>query len=212
MGELVIEQFRLASKILNSGDPVLIKLVLSLGQQVKGLEVEIERKCYLRLTQRQPEANNLKKILTVLKITRDIERIGNQTELIIKRAEMLFQQDGLKLLRLADINSCSSLALGMACNSLEAFAKSDSNIAVQVIYQDSEVNEEYGLIIRNLIGHMLEDPRTISSALDFLFVAKAIERIGDHAKNIAKYVIFMVKGQDLRHTSIDEMKKLVLQI
>jgi phosphate transport system protein len=210
MGDIAIQQFRLAIEILNSGDPVLIKQVLNLGQQVNRLEVEIDRKCNLVLAHRQPEANDLRRILTVLKITGDIERIGDQTELIIRRAEMLFQQGGLKLPRSADIDRCGSLALGMVCEAIEAFSKSDSAIAAQVIKQDIQVNEEYRLITFNLIGHMLEDPRTISSALDFLFIAKAIERIGDHAKNISQYVIFMVKGYDVRHTSVEEMLKIAL--
>lgn len=207
MGTLAIQQFKQAVNVLNCSDPELIKQVLSLGQQVNGLEAEIEQKCNLIFAQRQHEANDPRKILTALKITSDIERISDQTELIIRRAEMLFQQGGLKLPCSADIDRCGSLVLGMASNSMEAFAKLDSSIAAQVVYQDIEVNEEYGLITRNLIGHMLEDPRSISSALDFLFVAKAIARIGDYAKNIAKYVILMAKGHDVRQTPTEEIIK-----
>lgn len=210
MGELAIKQFKLAMEILQSGDPVLIKLVFSLGQQVNALEVEIDRKCNLVLAQRQPEANDLRRILTVLKITSDIERIGDQTELIIRRAETLFQQGGLKLPRSADIDRCATLALSMVCDAVDAFSKFDSKLAARIIDQDIKVNEEYAIITRNLIGHMLEDPRTISSALDFLFVAKAIERIGDHAKNISEHVIFMVTGHDVRHVPIEEMRRIAL--
>jgi phosphate transport system protein len=207
MGELVREQFRLAMESLNSGDKALMRQVLDLGYRVNSLEVEIDRKCNLVLAQRQPEAIDLRIILTVLKITTDLERIGDQAELIVRRAEMLFQQGGINLPRSVDINHCASLASGMADNAMEAFARSDAGIAIQVIRQDKKVNEEYSFITRNLVCHMLEDPRAISAALDFLFVAKAIERIGDHAKNISEYVIFMVKGYDVRHSSIEEMER-----
>ena len=210
MGGLVKEQFQLAMESLNSGDTVLMRQVLDLGYQVNGMEVEIDRKCKLILAQRQPEAIDLRTILTVLKITTDLERMGAQTELIVRRAEMLFQSGRLNLPRSVDINNCASLASGMADKSMEAFARSDAGIATQVIRQDKQVNEEYSFITRNLVGCMLEDPRFISAALDFLFVAKAIERIGDHAKNISEYVIFMVTGHDVRHSSIEEMESKVL--
>lgn len=207
MGGLVRQQFRLAMASLNSGDKATMNQVLDLGFQVNDLEVEIDRKCNLVLAQRQPEAVDLRTILTVLKITTDLERIGDQAELIVHRVEMLFQQGGLSHPRSAEINRCAELALNMADSAMEAFAKSDANIATLVIRQDKKVNEEYSFITRNLICHMLEDPRSITAALDFLFVAKAIERIGDHAKNIADYVIFMAKGLDVRHSTIEEIEK-----
>ena len=210
MGELVRQQFRLAMESLNSGDMALMKQVLDLGYQVNSLEIDIDRKCNLILAQRQPEAVDLRTILTVLKITTDLERIGDQAELIARRAEMLHQNGGLNLPRSVDISHCASLALSMADKAMEAFSRSDAKIAAQIIRQDKKVNEEYSFITRNLICHMLEDPRFISTALDFLFVAKAIERIGDHAKNISEYVIFMVKGLDVRHVSVEEMEKKVL--
>lgn len=210
MGKLVREQFQLAMASMDSGDTALMKQVLDLGHDVNLLEIEIDRKCNLVLAQRQPEANDLRLILTALKITTDLERIGDQAELIVRRAEMLFQRGGISLPRFVDISHCSNLAFNMVAKSMEAFSQSDAGIASEVIRQDKHVNEEYDFIMRNLIGRMLEEPRAISSALDFLFVAKAIERIGDHAKNIAEYVIFMVKGLDVRHTSIEEMEKKVL--
>ena len=210
MSQLVREQFRLAIESLNNGDAALIRQVLDLGHQVNSLEVEIDRKCNLILAQRQPEAVDLRTILTVLKITTDLERMGDQAELIVQRAEMLFQQGEINLPRFVDISNYASLASSMADNAMEAFSLSDASIASQVIRQDQKVNEEYNFITRNLMCHMLEEPRSMSAALDFLFVAKAIERIGDHAKNISEYVIFMVKGHDVRHTSIEEMEKKAL--
>jgi phosphate transport system protein len=210
MGGLVRKQFQLAMQSLNSGDEALMKEVLDLGYQVNNLEVEIDRKCNLVLAQHQPEAVDLRTILTVLKITTDLERIGDQAELIARRAEVLFQQEGLNQPRSVDISHCAGLALSMADNAMEAFSQADASIATKVIRQSNTVNEEYNFITRNLICHMLEDPRSISTALDFLFVAKAIERIGDHAKNISEYVIFMAKGVDVRHSSIEEIERNTL--
>lgn len=210
MGQMVREQLRLAMASLDNGDTILMGQALDLGYQINTLEVEIDRKCNLLLAQRQPEAVDLRTVLTVLKITTDLERAGDQAEQIARRAEMLFQQGPLNLPHSANIGRCARLASDMLEKSMAAFARSDAGIAVEVIRQDQQVNEEYTFITRNLIGIMLEDPRAISTALDFLFVAKAIERIGDHAKNIAKYVIFMAKGHDVRHTSIEEMEKKAL--
>ena len=210
MGELVNEQFRLAMESLKSGDKLLMKQVMDLGYQVNTLEVDIDRKCNLILAQRQPEAIDLRTILTVLKITTDLERIGDQAEQIVRRAEMLFQHEMLSLPRSIDISRYAGLASDMADKAMEAFTLSDIGMAAQVIRQDHQVNEEYNFITRNLICYMLEDPRSISSGLYYLFVAKSIERIGDHAKNISEYVIFMVKGQDVRHTSIEEIEKRIL--
>jgi len=210
MGELVREQFRLAMESLEHGDSALMAQVLHLGYQVNKLEIEIDRKCNLILAKRQPEANDLRTILTVLKITTDIERIGDQTELIVHRAETLFQQGALNRPHSIDLNHCAALALNMIDSVMNAFAEFDARIATQVIRQDKEVNEEYSFITRRLIGRIMEDPRAISAMLDFLFIAKSIERIGDHSQNIAEYVIFMVKGNDVRHASIKEMERRAL--
>jgi len=210
MGELVRQQFRLAMESLSSGDTALIGLVLDLGYEVNQMEIEIDRKCNLVLARRQPEAVDLRFVLTVLKITTDLERIGDQAELIARRVEVLLQQGGLSLPRFVDVSHCAGLASAMVDSAMEAFSLSDAGMASEVIRRDKQVNEEYSFITRNLIGRMLEDPRAITAALDFLFMSKAIERIGDHAKNISEYVIFMVKGQDVRHASLEEMEQKAL--
>ena len=181
-----------------------------MSYQVNNLEVDIDWKCNLILAKRQPEAVDLRTILTILKITTDLERMGDQVESIARRLEMIFQQEVIKIHRSLDICHCAGLALDMTHNAMEAFLHSDVSIATQVIRQDNEVNKEYSFITRSLIGRMLEDPRTISTGLHFLLILKDIERIGDHAKNISKYVIFMVKGKDVRHSSIEEIEGDIL--
>jgi phosphate transport system protein len=208
MGHLARGQFRLALEALNSGDRLLTEQVIEQGYRVNALEVEIDRKCNLILAHRQPEAGDLRLVLTILKITTDLERAGDQAELIAHRVEMLLQSGGvLNLPRSGDINHCAHLAMGMLDDSLDAFARSDPVTASRVIRQDLEVNAEYAKLTRKLIGHMLEHPRDITVALDFLFMVKAIERIGDHAKNISNYVIFMASGRDVRHASLEEMER-----
>ncbi len=207
MGELVQQQFQLAMEYLNDGGTALSARVRDLGYQVNSMEVDIDRKCHLLLAQRQPEANDLRTILTALKCTTDIERIGDQAELIVRRAEMLFQRNELSLTQPCELARSASMASSMLHNALQAFARSDMEIATQVIRQDTQVNEEYSHITRNLIEHMTENPQTITAGLDILFMAKAIERIGDHAKNMAEYIIFMVKGSDVRHTSVETLPR-----
>ncbi len=206
MGELALQQFDLAIQSLESGNSAIMTQALDIGYQVNNLEIEIDHKCKLILAQRQPEANDLRLILTLLKITTDLERIGDQSELIVHRAKMLYQRDGHNYTHFSEIARCASEATIMATNAMSAFTQSDTNIAAGIIRQDIRLNDEYGYITRSLICHMMEDPRSITAALDILFIAKAIERIGDHAKNIAEYVIFMVKGRDVRHASIEEME------
>jgi len=210
MGELVRKQFRLAIESLKNGDKSLMKQVFDLSYQVNSLETEIDWKCNLVLAKRQPEAVDLRTILTVLKITTDLERMGDQAEAIARRVEMLFHQGKLNMPPSVDISHCAIMALSMADNAMEAFARSDVSTATQVIREDINVNERYDFITRSLIGRMLEDPRTISTGLHYLLIVKAIERIGDHAKNIAKYVIFMVKGHEVRHSSIEEIERKIL--
>lgn len=204
MGELSSKQFQLTMKCINHCEASSIAQILELGSQVNDLEIEIDRKCHLILAHRQPEANDLRLILTILKCTTDIERIGDQAELIAHRAKMLLQRNELSLLQPSELTRSASMVGMMIRNALTAFEHSDIDIAMQVIRQDVQVNEEYSHLTRNLIGHMMEKPQNITAALDILFMAKAIERIGDHAKNIAEYVIFMVKGHDIRHTHSEQ--------
>lgn len=199
MGKQVSEQFRHSMLCVNNGDILLIQQVLDAGRDVNRMEVEIDHKCNLILAQRQPEANDLRLILTALKITTCLEQIGNQTELIARKAELLSQR-GDSTLGSTDIDHSFNLVQDMLDKVLRAFSSFDADIADEVIRQDIQVGKESNFTTRNLVSRMLEDPRLISSALDFLFISKAIELIGNQAKNIAEYTIFMVQGIDVRHT------------
>jgi len=211
MGGLVESQIRLAVESLVSGDVALMNRVIADDHRVNALEVEIDENCNQIIARRQPAAGDLRMVMTVIKTITDLERIGDEAEKIARMAKLLSQKERLILPRYNEIKHAAELALDMLRKSLDAFARLDLTTAAQVVRQDELVDEEFRTIMRYLITFMMEDPRTISTALEILFVAKAIERIGDHAKNMSEYVVYMVKGRDVRHTSVEEIEREVLE-
>jgi phosphate transport system protein len=149
--------------------------------------------------------------MTVIKTITDLERIGDEAEKIARMAKLLSQKESTILPRYNEIRHAADLALDMLHKSLDAFARLDLSTAAQVVRQDELVDEEFRTIMRYLITFMMEDPRTITTALEILFVAKAIERIGDHAKNMSEYVVYMVKGRDVRHVTVEEIEREILE-
>ena len=211
MGGLVESQIRLAIEALIGGDVALMNRVIADDHRVNALEVEIDESCNQIIARRQPAAGDLRMIMTVIKTITDLERIGDEAEKIARMAKLLSQKERLILPRYTEIKHAAELALDMLRKSLDAFARLDLAYAAQVVRQDELVDEEFRTIMRYLITFMMEDPRTISTALEILFVAKAIERIGDHAKNMSEYVVYMVKGRDVRHVTVEEIEREVAQ-
>ena len=211
MGGLVESQVKQAVESLISGDVALMNRVIADDHRVNAMEVEIDESCSQIIARRQPAAGDLRLVMTVIKTITDLERIGDEAEKIARMAKLLSQKERLVLPRHNEIKHASDLALDMLRKSLNAFARLDTAAAVQVVRQDEQVDEEFRAIMRYLITFMMEDPRTISTALEILFVAKAIERIGDHAKNMSEYVVYMVKGRDVRHTSVEEIEREAMQ-
>jgi phosphate transport system protein len=209
MGGVVESQIRLAIESLISGDVELMNRVIEDDHRVNALEVEIDESCSHILVRRQPAAGDLRMITTVIKTITDLERIGDEAEKIARMAKLLSQKERLRHPRYHQIKQASDIALDMLRKSLDAFARLDLNLAAQVVRQDEQVDEEFRSIMRYLITFMMEDPRTISTSLEILFVAKAIERIGDHAKNMSEYVVYMVKGRDVRHVTVEELEREV---
>ena len=150
-------------------------------------------------------------LMTVVKTITDLERIGDEADKIARMAKLIYTDDRLQLPRTAEIRHMSQMALQMLRNSLDAFARLDLPASAEVVRQDRSVDEEFRGILRQLITFMMEDPRTISQCIEILFIAKAIERIGDHAKNISEHVIFIAHGTDVRHASPDEVERAVSQ-
>jgi phosphate transport system protein len=207
MGGLVESQIRLAIESLISGDVELMNRVIEDDHRVNAMEVEIDESCNHILVRRQPAAGDLRMIMTVIKTITDLERIGDEAEKIARMAKLLSQKERLRLPRYNQIKHAADIALDMLRKSLDAFARLDLGAAGQVVRQDELVDEEFRSIMRYLITFMMEDPRTISTSLEILFVAKAIERIGDHAKNMSEYVVYMVKGRDVRHVTMEEFER-----
>lgn len=208
MGGLVEEQIVKAIDGLTSGDMAKIDQVIADDHRVNALEVELDESCSHIIAKRQPAAGDLRLIIAVIKTITDLERIGDEAEKIARMAKLVHIAESRHMPRL-ELKHVSNLALDMLRKALDAFARLDSNAATQVVRQDVLVDDEFRSILRQLITFMMEDPRTISRSLEVLFVAKALERIGDHSKNMAEYVVYMVEGRDVRHLRVDAPLKAV---
>ncbi len=209
MGDMVENQVRLAIGALAQRDIAQLNRVIDDDHRVNGLEVSIDESCNRIIARRQPTASDLRMIIMVIKTITDLERIGDEAKNIALMGRNLFQKKNLELPRFDKVDHVANLSLDMLRKSLNAFENLDISHVGRVVRQDERVDEEFRSIIRYLITFMMEDPRTISSALDILFMAKAIERIGDHAKNMAEYVVYMVNGRDVRHVTPEEIEQEV---
>jgi phosphate transport system protein len=177
--------------------PSLADEVIKSDDEMDQLELEIDNQCYQILALEQPVARDLRFIATALKIVRDIERIGDIAVNIAERANELIQEPEMK--RLIDLPIMAEAAQRILKESLDAFVNSDAELAEKVINDDSFIDDCYEQIFRELLTYMMEDTKYISRALKVIFIAKHLERVGDHSANIAEMVIFLVRGQDIRH-------------
>ena len=210
MGGLVENQIRRAIEALINYDEVLMARVISDDNRVNALEIEIDESCNHIIVCRQPTAGDLRMVMTIIKTITDLERIGDEAKKIARMAQLLSKKERLHIMpRYTQIRHAAKLAQRMLHMSLDAFARLDLTAVTHIVRQDEHVDEEYRAILRHLITFMMEYPRTISTAFEILFVAKAIERIDDHAKNMSEYVVFMVKGRDVRHVTVEEIEREV---
>lgn len=206
MGGLVEQQIRDAMMALETGDAALIKHILGNEQKVNDLEVEVDDLCNHILARRQPTAGDLRMVLTAIKMVRDLERIGDEAEKISRMAQLIHDADRQNLPRV-ELTHMATVAVEMLHKILDAFARMDVTSALQVMREDLAVDDEFRAVLRQLITYMMEDPRTISRSIELLFGAKAIERIGDHCKNMSEHVVYLVKGRDVRHQNPDKVEK-----
>jgi phosphate transport system protein len=206
MGGLVEEQIRRAADALVTGDMVEIEAVQENDHRVNAMEVDLDEACSHIIARRQPAAGDLRLLIAVIKTITDLERIGDEAEKIARMAKLIHDAERMHMPRI-EIRHVASLALAMLRKSLDAFARLDVKSAQEVVQQDHAVDSEFRSILRQLITFMMEDPRTISRCLEVLFVAKALERIGDHSKNMAEYVVYMVEGRDVRHMRSDAIAR-----
>ena len=210
MGGLVEQQIVSALEALVTANPKIAAEVMETDLQVNALEVQVDEDCSHIIARRQPAAGDLRMIMMVVKTITDLERIGDEATKIARVAHKIYESDRLYKPRFNEIKSMVALVREMLRTSLDGFARLDTTKTADVARQDEQVDEHFRAAMRQLITFMLEDPRTISMSLEVLFVAKALERIGDHAKNIAEYVVYMVKGKDVRHTSLEDMEREAL--
>ena len=210
MGGMVEEQITLALEALINGDMALAEKVEANDHIVNTMEVTIDEDCAHIIARRQPTASDLRIVMMVVKTITDLERIGDEAAKIARMARLIHTSERISLPRFSEVKYMADLVLDMLRKALDGFARLDASKAVEIARQDEAVDEEFRLNLRHLITFMMEDPRTISVFIDILFIAKAIERMGDHAKNMSEYVVYMVKGKDVRHTSVEEIEKHVM--
>ncbi|MGG7055978.1 phosphate signaling complex protein PhoU [Nitrosomonas sp. ANs5] len=206
MGGLVEEQIEHAIEALTEGNEHMIEQVIDNDHRVNAMEVKIDELCCQIIARRQPAAGDLRMIMTVINTITDLERMGDEAAKIARMAKLIYSADRMYVPRFVEIKHIANIAINMLHKALDAFARLDPNASAEIVRQDEQVDEEFRSIIRQLITFMMEDPRKISTAIEILFAAKAIERIGDHAKNMSEYVVYMVKGKDVRHVTADELE------
>lgn len=208
MGGLVEDQLDRGMRALAEGDSELGLQVADDDDKVNKMEVSIDEECSRILATRAPAASDLRLIIAVLKTITDLERIGDEAEKIGMLAARLASVERPST-NYRELRNLAQHVKEMLRGALDAFARLDVNAALEVVKADDVVDEEYESIYRQAVTFMIEDPRTISRVMDTMWVARSLERIGDHAKNICEYVIFMVHGKDLRYTGLENIEAKV---
>ncbi len=208
MGGRVEQQLANALKALTEADVEKAEAVIENEYEINSLEVSIDEECTHILARRQPAAGDLRLVMAVIKTITDLERVGDEAEKIAKMAIDLAEKQGPRSYYIG-IKAMGNHVLRMVHEALDAFARMDSQAALEVARCEPESDDQYQAILRQLITYMMEDPRSISSSLDAIWTARAMERIGDHARNICEYIIYFVEGKDVRHTSLEQMERHV---
>ena len=211
MGGLVESQILAAIEGFYSGELAALDQVVENDRRVNGYEVSIDDECSHIIVRRQPAAGDLRMIMGISKAVTDLERVGDEARKIAVVSKKIHESGRLPVPRLADIRHAGTIAVSMLRKALDAFARLDPVAAAGVIRDDLAIDEEFRSILRELITFMMEDPRTISTALEIVWIARAIERIGDHVKNMAEQVVYIVKGTDVRHTTFEDIEREALR-
>ena len=211
MGGLVEAQVIQAVHALAEFNADTAAQVLRQEDRVNQMEMEIDRDLSAIIARRQPTARDLRLLIAISKTIANLERVGDEAARIARAVGRLMDTGLPNRLRLpvSDLRFEADLAIASLRKALDAFARLDTEQALDVLKNDHQIDAEFDGLLRKLITYMMEDPRTISSSIDMVFVAKAIERVGDHAKNLAEAVIYVVKGLDVRHTSMQDVEDAV---
>ena len=207
MGGLVEDQIKGAMQALEDEDVTAARHIIARDQVVNGLEIKAYEASINLVALRQPLAGDLRLIMSIYKTVTDLERIGDEAERIARMVVHIYDSSvsppNTRLYR--DVETMAELALDMLHGALDALARVDANKAVEIVQNDHELDNLYQDGMRRMMTYMMEDPRIIGQAIDVLFMLRSLERIGDHAKNIGEYVIYLVKGKDVRHTKLPEL-------
>ena len=211
MGGLVESQVAQAIHALTHFNGETASEVLAIEEKVNAMEMEIDRNISTIIARRQPAAVDLRLLIAISKSIANLERVGDEAARIARTVQRLINTGVSSRMRLPvnDLAFEAELAITQLRKALDAFARLDVEKAVEVLKQDDQIDQEFEGLMRKLITFMMEDPRTISSSIDLIFVAKAIERVGDHAKNLAEVIIYVVKGMDVRHNSVADVESMV---
>ncbi len=209
MGGAVEDQLSRALLALEQRDTELVDTVLEAELGINALEVEIDELCTNVIARRTPTAVDLRSVIMAVKAVGDLERTGDEAKKIALIAREFAKHGCASILDQGPIRHMSARVAGMLHEALDAFARLDAEAAPRIARSDLEVDGAFGAILRELLTYMIEDPRSVSTHLDVIFVAKALERVGDHAKNICGYVVYMTMGKDVRHLSVDDIEQAV---
>ena len=206
MGGLVETQLARAIGTLKHPDLDQVDAVAADEQSINRMQVNIDQQCTQIIARRQPTAIDLRMVLTTVKIVNELERMGDEIKKIAYKAHEMQRPERLSSVRFHEITRAAELAEDNLRLALDSFARLDVGAAAEVVSNDEAIDAAFLAILRQLISYMMEDPRTITPALEIVFIAKSIERIGDHAKNIAENVVHVVKGKDVRHATAEEIR------
>jgi phosphate transport system protein len=206
LGGMVEAQINQAVYALSEFDSEAADRVMETENRVNAMEIEIDRELSSIIARRQPTARDLRLLIAISKTTANLERVGDEANKIARMVKKIIESGSARALPSIELRVAADLASGLLRKALDAFARLDTAAALSILKDDDLIDQEFDGFVRKLVTYMMEDPRTISASLDLLFLAKAIERIGDHAKNIAEFIIYIVKGADVRHTSMQEIE------
>jgi phosphate transport system protein len=209
LGGLVESQIRQAIYALTHFSVEVANEVSARETRVNAMELEIDRDLSSIIARRQPTARDLRLLIAISKTTANLERVGDEAEKIARMVRSIIQSGAPRSLPSLELRVAADLASALLNKALDAFARLDVNAALAILKEDDLIDAEFDGFVRKLVTYMMEDPRMISPSLDLLFLAKAIERIGDHSKNIAEFIIYVVKGEDVRHSSIEKIEMVV---
>ena len=209
MGGLVEAQVQQAVQALGQFNAEVARGVIELEKRVNDMDIELDHEIASIIGRRQPTARDLRLLMAIAKAVANLERAGDEAEKMARMVLSIIQSGAPRTLPASELRTAADLAAGQLRKALDAFARLDVVTAVSILREDDLIDREFDSFVRILITYMMEDARTISSSLDLLFLAKAIERVGDHAKNIAELIIYIVKGADIRHASIEEIEAVL---